>query len=138
MNKIAAALQQEREYLDKMSLALWHWTHQSRSHSPESQSKTGKGKTRNLRAIKITDNQTPQINADISYDDSMTFDLMTDSLPIDEGLGTEFDSVEQNFDPPTHTNNDHKQLPVLNHTQNGVDSNGQNYDHDNIKGSSNV
>jgi hypothetical protein len=51
----------------------------------------------------------------------MTFDQIPESPFFNEGLGTEHDTVEQNFDPTHLANNDNKQLPILIHMQNSDD-----------------
>jgi len=64
----------------------------------------------------------------------MTLHQLADSSFLDEGLGTEYNSVEQNFDPTHLANYDNKQLPILIHTQNSnVNPNDHIYDRDDLK-----
>ena len=51
-----------------------------------------------------------------------------------QGLGTDYDTVEQNFDPTHLANNDNKQFPRLIHTQNSNDDpNDQIYNRDDLQ-----
>jgi len=64
----------------------------------------------------------------------MNLHQLADSPLCDEGLGTEYDIVEQNFDPTHLANYDNKQLPILIHKQNNNnDLNDQIYDCDNLQ-----
>jgi hypothetical protein len=64
----------------------------------------------------------------------LTYDRVTDTPFLDEGLGTDFDTVEQNFDPTHLANNDNKQFPRLIHTQNSDDDpNDQIYNRDDLQ-----
>jgi len=56
----------------------------------------------------------------------LTYDQTTDAPLFDGYLETEFDTVEQNFDPTHLANNYNKQFPRLIHTQN-IDNDP--YDH---------
>ncbi len=64
----------------------------------------------------------------------MTYDRVADTPFSDEGLGTDYDTVEQNFDPTHLANNDNKQFPRLIHTQNSNDDpNDQIYNRDDLQ-----
>jgi hypothetical protein len=64
----------------------------------------------------------------------MTFDQLADSPFLDKGLGTEYDTIEQNFNTTHLANYDNKELPILIHTQNSNnDPNDQIYDRDNLQ-----
>jgi hypothetical protein len=64
----------------------------------------------------------------------LTYDQVADTPFSDEGLGTDYDTVEQNFDPTHLANNDNKQFPKLTHTQNSNDDpNGQIYNRDDLQ-----
>jgi len=64
----------------------------------------------------------------------LTYDQVADTPFSDEGLGTDYDTVEQNFDPAHLANNDNKQFPRLIHTQNSNDDpNDQIYNHDDLQ-----
>jgi hypothetical protein len=64
----------------------------------------------------------------------LTYDQVADTPFSDEGLGTDYDTVEQNFDPTHLANNDNKQFPRLIHTQNSDDDpNDQIYNRDDLQ-----
>jgi hypothetical protein len=64
----------------------------------------------------------------------LTYDQVADAPFSDEGLGTDYDTVEQNFDPTHLANNDNKQFPRLIHTQNSNDDpNDQIYNRDDLQ-----
>jgi hypothetical protein len=64
----------------------------------------------------------------------LTYDQVADAPFFDEGLGTDYDTVEQNSDPTHLANNDNKQFPRLIHTQNSNDDpNDQIYNRDDLQ-----
>jgi hypothetical protein len=64
----------------------------------------------------------------------LTYDQVADAPFSDEGLGTDYDTVEQNFDPTHLANIDNKQFPRLIHTQNSNDDpNDQIYNRDDLQ-----
>jgi hypothetical protein len=112
-----------------MPIAQGYRTRQNKSHGSTKQSQAI-NQHPNFRSIKITVDHNPQIGPTDNTNDA-TLHQTTDPAFFDEGLGTEFDSVEQNIDPPNLTNNDNKQRPVLIHMQNDeVDPDDQIYNRD--------
>jgi hypothetical protein len=84
-----------------------------------------------FKTIKITFDPTPLIRPIDNPHDDATFRQTTDTPFCNERLGTEFNSLEQNFGPTYLTTNDNKQLPIPIHMQNGNnDLNNQVYDCD--------
>ncbi len=134
MNERAKALQREQEYLDEMPLAQRFPSYHSKSHSSKIQTKT-LIQHPNLRSFKITlDSSSSQIKQIDNPLDDLTYDQVADTQFFDEGLGTEYDTVEQNFDPTHLANNCNEQFPRLIHTQNSNDDpNDQIYDRDNLQ-----
>ncbi len=64
----------------------------------------------------------------------MTYDQIADAPHFDGNLETEFDTVEQNFDPTHLANNYNEQFPRLIHTQNSNDDpNDQIYNRDDLQ-----
>jgi len=64
----------------------------------------------------------------------LTKDQVANTPFFDEGLGTENDTEEQNFDPTHLANNYNKQFPRLIHMQNSNDDpNDQIYNHDDLQ-----
>jgi hypothetical protein len=132
LNKRAKALQREQEYLDEMPLAQRFPSHHSKSHSTEIQTKA-LNQNPNLQSIKITlDPSSSQIRKIDNPLDNLTYDQVADTPFFDEGLGTEFSIVEQNFDPTHLANNYNEQFPR--HTQNSNDDpNDQIYNCDDLQ-----
>ncbi len=88
----------------------------------------------NLQPIKITLDSSSQIRQTDKPLDDLTYDRVADIPFSDEGLGTDYDTVEQNFDPTHLANNDNKQFPRLIHTQNSNDDpNDQIYNRDDLQ-----
>jgi hypothetical protein len=134
LNERAKALQREQEFLDEMPLAKRFPSHHNKSHSSQTQAKA-LNQHPNLRSIKITLDPSPSQIKDIDnpLHDS-TFNQVTDTPFLDEGLGTEYDTVEQNFDPTHLANNYNEQFPRLIHTPNSDDDlNNQIYDRDDLQ-----
>ena len=100
LNERAKALQREQEYLDEMPLAQRFPSHHSKSHSSKIQTKT-LNQHPNLRSIKITLNPSSQIRQTDNPLNDSTYDQVADTPFFDQGLGTENDTEEQNFDPTT-------------------------------------
>jgi len=121
LNERAKALQREQEYLDEMPLAQRFPSHQRKSHGTKIQTEA-LNQHPNLRSIKITLNpsssfSSSQIRRIDNPLNDLTYDQTTDAPLFDGYLETEFDTVEQNFDPTHLANNDNKQFPRLIHTQ---------------------
>ena len=134
VNKRAKALQREQEYLDKMPLAQRFPSRHSKSHRTNIQMKA-LNQLPKLRSIKITfDPSSSQIrNIDNPLND-LTYDQAADTPFFSKGLGTEFDTVQQNFDQTHLANNYNKQFPRLIHKQNSNDDpNDQIYDRDDLQ-----
>ncbi len=67
-----------------------------KSHSSKTQAKA-LNQHPNLRSIKITVDPTSQIRQTDNPSDDMTFDQIAVTPFFNEGLGTEHDTVKQNF-----------------------------------------
>ena len=100
LNERAKAVQKEQEFLDKMPLAERFPSRHNKSHSSKIQAKA-LNQHPNLRSIKITldPSSALQIRKIDNPLDDLTYDQIADTLFFDEGLGTEYDTVEQNFGP---------------------------------------
>ncbi len=126
-------MQREQEYLDEMPLAERFPSRHSKSHSSKIQAKA-LNQHPNLRSIKITLDPSSQIRQTDNPLDDLTYDQVADIPFFDKGLGTEYDSVEQNVDPTHLANNYNKQFPRLIQTQNSDDDpNDQIYDRDDLQ-----
>jgi len=133
LNERAKALQREQEYLEEMPLAQRFPPRSSKSHGSKISTKA-LNQHPNLQPIKITLDSSSQIRQTDKQLDDLTYDQVADTPFSDEGLGTDYDTVEQNFDPTHLTNNDNKQFPKLTHTQNSNDDpNGQIYNRDDLQ-----
>ena len=122
LNERAKAVQKEQEFLDKMPLAERFPSRHNKSHSSKIQAKA-LNQHPNLRSIKITldPSSSSQIRKIDNPLDDLTYEKVADTPIFDEGLGTEYDTVEQNFDPTHLANNYNEQFPRLIHTQNSND-----------------
>jgi hypothetical protein len=118
-----------------MPLAERFPSRHNKSHSSKIQAKA-LNQHPNLRSIKITldPSSSSQIRKIDNPLDDLTYDQIGDTLFFDEGLGTEYDTVEQNFGPSHLANNYNEQFPRLIHAQNSNDDpNNQIYDRDNLQ-----
>jgi hypothetical protein len=133
LNERAKALQREQEYLEEMPLAQRFPPRSSKSHGSKISTKA-LNQHPNLQPIKITPDSSSQIRQIDKPLDNLTYDQVADTPFSDEGLGTDYDTVEQNFDPTHLANNDNKQFPRLIHTQNSNDDpNDQIYNRDDLQ-----
>jgi hypothetical protein len=133
LNERAKALQREQEYLEEMPLAQRFPSRSSKSHGSKISTKA-LNQHPNLQPIKITPDFSSQIRQTDKPLDNLTYDQVADAPFSDEGLGTDYDTVEQNFDPTHLANNDNKQFPRLIHTQNSNDDpNDQIYNRDDLQ-----
>jgi hypothetical protein len=133
LNERAKALQREQEYLEEMPLAQRFPPRSSKSHGSKISTKA-LNQHPNLQPIKITLDSSSQIRQTDKPLDNLTYDQVADAPFFDEGLGTDYDTVEQNSDPTHLANNDNKQFPRLIHTQNSNDDpNDQIYNRDDLQ-----
>jgi hypothetical protein len=109
LNERAKALQREQENLEEMPLAQRFPARSSKSHSSKISTKA-LNQHPNLQPIKITLDSSSQIRQIDKPLDNMTYDQVADAPFSDEGLGTDYDTVEQNFDPAHLANNDNKKI----------------------------
>jgi len=147
LNERAKALQREQEYLDEMPLAQRFPSHQRKSHGTKIQTEA-LNQPPNLRSIKITLDPSSSSSSSLSppsssysqikrtdnpLDDS-TYNQMTHEPLFDANFETDFDTVEQNFDPSHLANDYNKQFLRLIHTQNiDDDPNDHIYNRDDLQ-----